>query len=48
MTGALTSTAALGLVTRAARSELPALGYAGTYPFANIILALAGTILVRL
>jgi putative transport protein len=48
MTGALTSTAALGLVTRAARSELPALGYAGTYPFANIILALAGMILVRL
>jgi putative transport protein len=48
MTGALTSTAALGLVSREAESDLPALGYAGTYPFANILLALAGSILIHI
>jgi putative transport protein len=48
MTGALTSTAALGIVSRDAKSNLPALGYAGTYPFANILLALAGGILIRI
>jgi putative transport protein len=48
MTGALTSTAALGRVSREAESDLPALGYAGTYPFANILLALAGSILIHI
>lgn len=47
LTGALTSTPALGMVSRAARSSVPALGYAGAYPLANILLALAGATLVR-
>jgi putative transport protein len=47
MTGALTSTPALGLVNQLARSSVPALGYAGTYAFANIVLAFAGTAIVR-
>lgn len=47
MTGALTSTPALGLVVQLARSNVPALGYAGTYALANILLAFAGTAIVR-
>ncbi len=47
MTGAMTSTPALGIVTRLAKSGLPAVGYAGTYPFANIVLTLVGTLLMR-
>ena len=48
ITGAMTSTPALNVVRDAARSEIPALGYAGTYTFANVLLTLAGTIMVRL
>ncbi len=48
MTGALTSTPALGLVNQLSRSSVPALGYAGTYAIANIVLAFAGGALVRL
>jgi len=48
MTGAMTSTPGLKVVTLAARSSLPALGYAGTYAFANVLLALLGALLVRL
>ncbi|MFP5223742.1 MAG: aspartate:alanine exchanger family transporter [Acidobacteriota bacterium] len=47
MTGAMTSTPGLKVVTLAARSSLPALGYAGTYAFANVLLALLGALLVR-
>jgi len=47
MTGAMTSTPALGIVSRLAKSGLPAVGYAGTYPFANIVLTLVGTVLMR-
>jgi putative transport protein len=47
MTGAMTSTPALGIVTRLSRSGLPSVGYAGTYPFANIVLTLVGTLLMR-
>ncbi len=47
MTGAMTSTPALGIVTRLAKSGLPSVGYAGTYPFANIVLTLVGTLLMR-
>lgn len=47
MTGAMTSTPGLKVVTLAARSSLPALGYAGTYTFANVLLALLGALLVR-
>jgi len=47
MTGAMTSTPGLKVVTLAARSSLPSLGYAGTYTFANVLLALLGSLLVR-
>ena len=42
LTGAMTSTPALGVVQDAAKSPVPALGYAGTYAFANILLTMAG------
>lgn len=42
VTGAMTSTPALGVVQEAAKSPIPALGYAGTYAFANILLTMAG------
>jgi len=46
VTGAMTSGAALSVVNEAARSNTPALGYTGAYAFANVILALAGTLLM--
>ncbi|TVM15543.1 transporter [Oceanidesulfovibrio indonesiensis] len=46
LTGAMTSTPALNIVTERAGSHLPALGYAGTYAFANVFLALAGTLIL--
>ncbi len=46
ITGAMTSTPSLNLVTDAAKSQVPALGYAGSYTFANVILTFAGAILV--
>ena len=46
LAGALTSGAALSIVTREAQSSAPALGYTGTYAFANIILSIAGTLMV--
>ena len=48
ITGAMTSGAALSIVNSAARSSVPALGYTGAYAFANIILTIAGTLIVRL
>ena len=48
ITGAMTSTAALQQVTGVARSNLPMLGYVGTYAFANVLLALGGGIIMRL
>jgi len=42
--GSLTSTPALAVVTDAAKSSIPAIGYAGTYTFANVFLAFAGTL----
>jgi putative transport protein len=47
ITGAMTSTPALKAVTSAARSTLPALGYAGTYTFANVLMAILGALMVR-
>ena len=44
----MTSGAALSVVNSAARSSVPALGYTGAYAFANIILTIAGTLIVRL
>ncbi|MCK7576554.1 MAG: hypothetical protein MZV65_12080 [Chromatiales bacterium] len=48
ITGAMTSTPALNVVTEAARSGVPALGYAGTYTFANVLLTFAGALMMRL
>ncbi len=48
LTGAMTSTPSLNIVTRAARSGVPALGYAGTYTFANVLLTFAGTMVMTL
>jgi len=48
LTGAMTSTPALDLVNREADSALPTVGYAGTYAFANVLLATAGSMLMRL
>jgi putative transport protein len=46
ITGAMTSGAALGVVTGAARSSIPALGYTGTYAFANVLLMVAGSLIL--
>jgi putative transport protein len=48
ITGAMTSTPALNVVTEAARSSVPALGYAGTYTFANVLLTFAGALMMLL
>jgi putative transport protein len=48
ITGAMTSGASLSIVTGAAKSEVPALGYTGTYAFANVLLTVAGTIILVL
>jgi putative transport protein len=48
ITGAMTSTPALNVVTEAARSTVPALGYAGTYTFANVLLTFAGALMMVL
>jgi putative transport protein len=46
ITGAMTSTPALNIVTTEAKSSVPALGYAGTYTFANVFLTFAGSIMM--
>ena len=48
VTGAMTSTPSLGAVSEAAKSPVPALGYAGTYTFANVFLTFAGSLLMVL
>lgn len=48
ITGAMTSTPALNVVNEAARSSVPALGYAGTYTFANVLLTFAGSMMMVL
>ena len=48
ITGAMTSTPALNVVTEAAKSTVPALGYAGTYTFANVLLTFAGALMMLL
>ena len=44
VTGAMTSTSALNVINEAARSPVPALGYAGTYTIANVLLTFAGAV----
>ncbi len=46
VTGSMTSGAALRVVTDAAQSNSPALGYTGAYAFANVILTLAGSLIM--
>jgi putative transport protein len=48
ITRSMTSTPSLNIVTQAARSSLPRLGYAGTYTFANVFLTFAGSLMMRL
>ncbi|NMT18485.1 transporter, partial [Vibrio parahaemolyticus] len=46
--GARTCAPAMDVVNDYAKSTIPALGYAGTYAIANILMTLAGTILIIL
>lgn len=46
ITGAMTSGAALSVVIKEAKSPIPALGYTGTYAFANILLVIAGSLIM--
>jgi putative transport protein len=48
VTGAMTSGAALSIVCKEADSDVPALGYTGTYAFANVLLTIAGTVVLAL
>lgn len=48
VTGSMTSTPSLNIVNEVSRSNIPSLGYAGAYTFANVFLTLAGTIIVAL
>jgi putative transport protein len=48
ITGSMTSGAALSVVTKAANSPLPSLGYTGAYAFANVILTILGSIILFL
>jgi putative transport protein len=46
ITGSMTSGASLSIVTGEARSPLPALGYTGAYAFANVLLTVAGSLIL--
>ena len=46
ITGSMTSGASLSVVTKAADSPVPALGYTGAYAFANVLLTVAGSIIL--
>ena len=46
ITGSMTSGASLSVVTKAANSTLPSLGYTGAYAFANVLLTIAGSIIL--
>lgn len=48
LTGGMTNTVALGAVQQASDSGVPALGYAGTYAFANILMTFAGVLIMSL
>ncbi len=42
----MTSGASLSIVTSAVRSSVPALGYTGAYAFANVLLTVAGSLIL--
>ncbi len=46
ITGSMTSGASLSIVTKAANSSVPTLGYTGAYAFANVLLTVAGSIIL--
>jgi putative transport protein len=46
ITGSMTSGASLSVVTKAANSPVPSLGYTGAYAFANVLLTIAGSIIL--
>ena len=46
ITGSMTSGASLSVITSAAKSSIPALGYTGSYAFANVLLTIAGSIIL--
>jgi putative transport protein len=46
ITGAMTSTPSLQVISETARSPIPSLGYAGTYAFANVLLTFAGAFIM--
>jgi putative transport protein len=48
LTGAMTSTPALRTLNEMSDSAVPALGYAGTYTFANVFLTLGGASIIML
>ena len=48
ITGAMTSGAALSVVINEAKSPAPALGYTSTYAFSNVLLAIAGSLIMML
>jgi putative transport protein len=48
ITGSMTSGASLSIVTSETRSSLPALGYTGAYAFANVLLTVAGSLILML
>ncbi len=47
ITGSMTSTASMKVACTEARSPVPALGYTGAFAMANVILAVAGYLIVR-
>lgn len=46
ITGSMTSGASLSVVTSAANSAMPSLGYTGAYAFANVLLTIAGSVIL--
>jgi putative transport protein len=48
ITGSMTSTPSLSIITAEAKSSVPSLGYTGAYAFANVILTVAGSIILLL
>lgn len=48
ITGSMTSGASLSFITAEAKSSIPSLGYTGAYAFANVILTVAGSIILLL
>ena len=46
ITGSMTSGASLSVVTKAANSSMPSLGNTGAYAFANVLLTVAGSIIL--